>query len=171
MNSPMNILSIQQLFALGMKREIKPLLPLSSDGMLLELGPGKMGTPYTTHELDQPGWNADTDPIPYPDESFGGIVAFHFLEHCKNPIAVLQECARVLKPGGTLTLGVPYYRCNMAHHDLGHFHFFTEATFDTLLDTRYYLYNKLGHLFRQHQAFVMFLVERNQMLFVQLVRL
>jgi SAM-dependent methyltransferase len=35
------------------------------------------------------------------------VVANHFLEHCEDPIAALENMLRVLKPGGVLFLAVP----------------------------------------------------------------
>jgi SAM-dependent methyltransferase len=43
----------------------------------------------------------------FPDGSFDYVRANHALEHVIDPAAVLREMHRVLKPGGTLFLGVP----------------------------------------------------------------
>jgi SAM-dependent methyltransferase len=43
----------------------------------------------------------------YPDASFDYVRANHSLEHVLVPAAVLREMYRVLKPGGTLFVGVP----------------------------------------------------------------
>ena len=43
----------------------------------------------------------------YPDASFDYVRANHSLEHVLDPPAVLREMHRVLKPGGTLFIGVP----------------------------------------------------------------
>lgn len=42
-----------------------------------------------------------------PDGSFDGIICSHVLEHVDNDIRALQECARVLRPGGWALLNVP----------------------------------------------------------------
>lgn len=47
------------------------------------------------------------DPIPYPSNSFDYVNCSHVLEHISNPIDVLEEIARVLKPGGYLYLETP----------------------------------------------------------------
>jgi len=49
----------------------------------------------------------DMHAIPYPDESFDLVVHSDTLEHIPNPIHALQECRRVLKPGGQLCMTVP----------------------------------------------------------------
>ncbi|MGH7175547.1 MAG: class I SAM-dependent methyltransferase [Minisyncoccia bacterium] len=48
--------------------------------------------------------------IPYPDAVVDEILASHFLEHLKlrtEAVPFLQECERVLKPGGVLSLITP----------------------------------------------------------------
>lgn len=49
----------------------------------------------------------DATKLSYDDNSFDRVIAAHVLEHLPNPHEVLQEWARVLKPGGTLTLVLP----------------------------------------------------------------
>ncbi len=41
------------------------------------------------------------------DEKFDFIIASHFIEHTVDMIGFLQDCERMLKPGGVLTLVVP----------------------------------------------------------------
>lgn len=47
--------------------------------------------------------------IPFPDAMIDSIVCHHFLEHLTYPQAeeLIKECARVLKPGGLLSLVTP----------------------------------------------------------------
>ena len=42
-----------------------------------------------------------------PDESVDFVVANHFIEHCEDPIGVLEHHCRVLRPGGILFLALP----------------------------------------------------------------
>jgi len=45
--------------------------------------------------------------LPFRDGAFDGVVSSSVLEYVPDPAAVLLECARVLRPGGTLLCTVP----------------------------------------------------------------
>lgn len=49
----------------------------------------------------------DASALSFPDASFDRLIAAHVLEHLVNPHEVLREWARVLKPGGVMTLILP----------------------------------------------------------------
>jgi len=48
-----------------------------------------------------------TDPFPYPDSSFDIIVAKDILEHVLDPLSVMREVRRVLRPDGHLVVLIP----------------------------------------------------------------
>lgn len=50
---------------------------------------------------------ADATSLPFKDNAFERVIATHVLEHIPGPQLVLQEWARVLKPGGVLSLILP----------------------------------------------------------------
>lgn len=50
--------------------------------------------------------------LPFAADSFDGVVLLDVIEHMPSPHAVLAECARVLKPGGTLLVSCPNHDTN-----------------------------------------------------------
>ncbi|UGV25858.1 class I SAM-dependent methyltransferase [Rhodopseudomonas boonkerdii] len=60
----------------------------------------------------------DAHRLPFPNGYFSGIVMLDVLHHLARPVAFLQEAARVLRPGGRLTMiepgmstvAYPFYR-------------------------------------------------------------
>jgi SAM-dependent methyltransferase len=67
-----------------------------------------LGDGYITcgeHEEDTKG---DILSLPFPDESFDGVVLSEVLEHCTDPKRAIGEVFRVLKPGGLVLVTSPY---------------------------------------------------------------
>jgi len=55
--------------------------------------------------------DVDVEPLPFEDASFDTVVSNSMIEHRFFPERTLDECVRVLKPGGRLILCLP----NIAH--------------------------------------------------------
>jgi len=45
--------------------------------------------------------------LPFDNDSFDRVIATHVLEHIPDPVTVLEEWVRVLRPGGVLSLILP----------------------------------------------------------------
>ena len=43
----------------------------------------------------------------FPENSFDAVHSAHVIEHVYDPVALLSECRRILKPGGTLVILTP----------------------------------------------------------------
>lgn len=66
------------------------------------------------HEVEKFGINSKVDyfydgkTLPFKDSSFDAVVSFEVFEHIFNIDEVVKEIFRVLKPGGTLLISVPF---------------------------------------------------------------
>jgi 2-polyprenyl-3-methyl-5-hydroxy-6-metoxy-1,4-benzoquinol methylase len=60
----------------------------------------KLHVQWVQHSILEP-------PLPFPAQSFDLITLFEVLEHLPQPHIVLQEIARLLRPGGLLVITVP----------------------------------------------------------------
>lgn len=49
----------------------------------------------------------DTTRLSYTDNSFDRLIAAHVLEHIPNPVNVLKEWDRVVRPGGVISIVLP----------------------------------------------------------------
>jgi ubiquinone/menaquinone biosynthesis C-methylase UbiE len=65
----------------------------------------------------------DGTTIPFPDEHFDAVMCTEVLEHAMAPEALIAEMHRVLRPGGSLVLTVPF--AARVHHIPYDFHRFT----------------------------------------------
>lgn len=85
--------------------------------------------------------NLAIDPIPWPDQVFGSVSAFDFIEHVPRVlptadgrgtrapfIELMNEVWRVLAPGGRLYALTPAYPAAMAFQDPTHVNIITERT-------------------------------------------
>src|SRR3989344_2145582 len=72
---------------------------------------GKYGADVTYINIaksDEPDILADAASIPLPDKSFDVAVISELLEHVPDPLAVLKEACRLLKPGGRALITIPF---------------------------------------------------------------
>lgn len=161
---------MRNLFLLGMK--YLPAEIITPTGLVVNLGAGNSPIPGTI-SLDYPKWNAESDSLPFEDNSLDGIYAFHFLEHLSgvHVIKLLADMQRKLKIGGVATFGTPHRLGSMAYHDLDHKTFWSEDTFKNLFKNPYYDKNREQPWnFSIRFNMIMGLNERNLILFTQLQR-
>ena len=81
-------------------------------------------------------------PWPWKDNSILGIYMFHLLEHFPDPKPILQECHRILRPGGFLHIKVPHSSCVSSIGCMGHFRTYSYNTLREHLSEPYYMFTK-----------------------------
>jgi SAM-dependent methyltransferase len=79
--------------------------------------------------------------IPLSDNSVDVIVSFETIEHVPNPIGFLDECVRILTPGGRLIISTPdeeVYTGRLGTRNPYHCSEMTESEFSALLCSRFH---------------------------------
>lgn len=70
----------------------------------------------------QPDVQADAAVLPFAAASFDAVICAELLEHVADPAPVLAQAWRVLRPGGTLLISVPFlYRIHGHPYDYGRY--------------------------------------------------
>ena len=79
---------------------------------------------------------------PFASDAFDRVIAIEVIEHLTDPALMLREMRRVLKPGGTLVIAVPYnerieynicIHCNQPTPKSAHLHSFSREALRNLL--------------------------------------
>lgn len=80
-------------------------------------------------------WLQDLDrhpELPFADNSIKSIITHHFMEHLSAGfLSLMDECHRVLEPGGLFRIIVPLFPSYAAVSDPDHKRYFLMQTFDT----------------------------------------
>jgi len=75
-------------------------------------------------------------PYPFDDSSIDRILMNNILEHLDNPIAVLQECWRIMLKNAECRIRVVYWNHKYSYSDPQHKHAFSEKYFDFFVKGR-----------------------------------
>lgn len=121
---------------LGIDRHPAPGVGLVMDLESLEPMPQEAGLHDLTEALFEQalmeGWLPRGRGLPFPDDSIESIVSHHCLEHLFHGfLPLMDECHRVLKPGGIFRIIVPLFPSKAAVEDPDHKRYFMEETFET----------------------------------------
>jgi SAM-dependent methyltransferase len=109
---------------------------------------GVDGSPDAVREATAKGRNvtlADVDePLPFEDDAFEGAILKDLLEHVRDPVAVVREVGRILRPGGLVFASSPDAQ-RWVWDDYTHRRPFTRKAFRLLFaDTGYHV-ERLGY--------------------------
>lgn len=69
-------------------------------------------------------------PWPFKKNEFDNVIATDIIEHMILVFPFLDECWRIVKPGGKMFIRTTYFRAEQSYQDPTHFHFFTLGSFD-----------------------------------------
>jgi len=93
------------------------------------------------HDLDRFPW-------PFRDSQFEEVYANSVLEHLDDLLRSMGEIHRILRPGGVLRGGVPWYNYAGAFGDPTHKHFFNLSTFQYFTGKGHYSYTEKTGIWR-----------------------
>lgn len=169
-------MNIQHLFAMGMKRDLPPLIACPG-GLVLNIGSSKtdhwqMWLMSGAKSLGRPDWVFPRNPIPYPNNSVSTIHCYHFLEHLTGDDAILflRECERVMIPGASvMNFCMPYYNSNLQAECLDHRSVWNENSFRNLFENSGFDIAGKWEL-KVHFLMIAGIVERNLCIIGQLIR-
>lgn len=103
--------------------------------------------------------------LPFEDNSFDSIILDNVMEHIEDPSSLLKSVYRVLRPGGTLLLGVPGEKGYKSDDD--HVIFYDEDLLQKTVESHSFVMDKYfytplfakkyGKSIRQHCLYMLFL--------------
>ncbi len=79
-------------------------------------------------------WDLNKTPWPFEDCSVDHIYANHIFEHLDCWMDAFKECARILKPAGTLQVNVPDHTSTISMGYIDHQHILSLFSFHMLLE-------------------------------------
>lgn len=116
--------------------------------------------------------------LPFEDNSIDEIICFHFLEHIKNFIPLMEEIYRICKNNAIIKIKVPYFAYPGAFADPTHVRFFTLKTFEYFIeDSNFNYYSNARFLIisrnlkfsiAKRHAIIDFLVNKNKRIYERL---
>lgn len=101
-------------------------------GSGLNLKPGYINIDMIERDDDPDNYlqlDLEVGRLPFPKGSVQEIKAMHVMEHLHEFPKLMNECHRVMGPGGTLFIAVPKYPSIQAFQDPTHVRFFVLETF------------------------------------------
>ena len=118
------------------------LLP-DGPGTVLDVGcgsgkmPGAVGLDISADTQADIVHDLNVFPYPIEDSSFDHVLLQDVIEHVAEPVRVLEELHRVLRPGGRLKLRTPHFSSVLAYSDPTHQHYFSALAIRSFAEPRF----------------------------------
>lgn len=87
--------------------------------------PGSVGLDISADTDADIVHDLDTFPYPIEDDSFDRVIMQDVIEHVAEPMRVVAEVHRILRPGGRLALRTPHFSSALAYGDPTHRHYYS----------------------------------------------
>lgn len=103
--------------------------------IILDLGCGKkkregsIGVDFSDRHDADVIHDLNVFPYPFENASVDQVYLDNVLEHLDEPVRVMEEIYRIVKPVGAVKVIVPYFRSKWAFIDPTHKHYFTVDSF------------------------------------------
>lgn len=75
-------------------------------------------------------WNLDRVPYPLPSDYFEEVLAFDVVEHLESLVGFMEECWRILQPGGVIRITTPHFSSANSFRDPTHRRHLSMYSFD-----------------------------------------
>jgi SAM-dependent methyltransferase len=109
-------------------------------GAVLDVGcgvsktPGAVGLDISADTDADVVHNLDRFPYPLQTASFDHVLMQDVIEHLREPVRVIEELHRILRPGGRLQLRTPHFSSALAYGDPTHRHYFSAMAIRSLAE-------------------------------------
>jgi SAM-dependent methyltransferase len=118
-------------------------------GQVLDVGcgtakwPGAVGLDISDATDADVVHDLDSFPYPFPDAAFDHVRMQDVIEHVREPLRVMEELHRVLRPGGRVQLRTPHFSSALAYGDPTHRHYFSAMAVRSLATPRFAHYTDI----------------------------
>jgi SAM-dependent methyltransferase len=111
-------------------RHMKEYPPILNVGCGPKKIPNSVGVDFDPQSTAEVIHDLDVFPWPFPDQTFDNIIAWHVMEHLRNPRRAMLEIQRLSRPGAIVELATPHYSSPDSWGDMTHYMHFSLKTLE-----------------------------------------